>query len=172
MEMASIGFLLGAITAIIFVGIGVCFGRSDKGNTERELADDTDTSNVFDDRGWDRCRDHRCLEQLGAEEVTNTLQTIRIGATRTEKEALDYACECIHISSSLYRTHGKSRNYLERTLNKAQVESVPLTGHIEITDEDRRLYAQKKLKEELNQSDGKSFDEKLTLWIKYQKTKR
>lgn len=80
-------------------------------------------------------------------------------------------------SSSLYRTHGKSRNYLERTLNKAQVESVPLTGHIELTDEDRRQYAQKKMKEELSQWEknhpgtGKSFSERARLWRKYNQNK-
>ena len=80
-------------------------------------------------------------------------------------------------SSNLYRSHGKSRNYLERTLNKAQIESVPLTGHIELTDEDRRQYAQKKMKEELSQWDkdhpdkGKSFSERAKLWSKYNKNK-
>lgn len=38
MEWGCMGFLLGALTAIVFVGIGVCFGRNDK----RALDDDTD----------------------------------------------------------------------------------------------------------------------------------
>lgn len=80
-------------------------------------------------------------------------------------------------SSSLYRSHGKSRNYLERTLNKAEIESVPLTGHIEITDEDRRQYAQKKMREELSTWEkthpktARSFSEKARLWSKYNKNK-
>ena len=30
MEMGCIGFLLGALVCLVFTGIGVCFGRSDK----------------------------------------------------------------------------------------------------------------------------------------------
>lgn len=51
-------------------------------------------------------------------------------------------------SSSLYRATGKSRSYLERTLNKAQIECKPLIGHIEFTAEEKRAYAQKKESEE------------------------
>ena len=52
-------------------------------------------------------------------------------------------------SSSLYRAVGKSRSYLERTLNKAAVECKRLVGHIEFTIEEKRAYAQQKQKEEL-----------------------
>ena len=52
-------------------------------------------------------------------------------------------------SSSLYRATGKSRNYLERTLNKADKERVRLIGHIEFTAAEKKAYAQQKEKEEL-----------------------
>jgi len=52
-------------------------------------------------------------------------------------------------SSSLYRAVGKSRSYLERTLNKASKECKQLVGHIEFTTEEKRAYAQKREKEEL-----------------------
>lgn len=55
-------------------------------------------------------------------------------------------------SSALYResgrSTGKSRNYLERTLNKAEKNCVRLIGHIEFTDEEKRAYAKKKEEEE------------------------
>lgn len=51
-------------------------------------------------------------------------------------------------SSSLYRAVGKSRSYLNRTLNKAAKECKQLIGHIEFTAEEKRAYAQQKEKEE------------------------
>ena len=56
--------------------------------------------------------------------------------------------ERIFRASSLYRAHGKSRSYIERTLNKAEEKSVPLTGHIEFTAAEKKAYAQKKEAEE------------------------
>lgn len=46
--------------------------------------------------------------------------------------------------SALYRATGKSRNYLERTLNRAEKNFKPLIGHIEFTQDERRAYAQAK----------------------------
>lgn len=51
-------------------------------------------------------------------------------------------------TSQLYRASGKSRNYLERTLNKASTECAQLVGHIVFTTEEKRAYAQKKEQEE------------------------
>lgn len=58
-------------------------------------------------------------------------------------------------SSGLYRATGKSRKYLERTLNKAATECKRLVGHIEFTAEEKKAYAQKKEKEE--RATGKSY---------------
>lgn len=51
-------------------------------------------------------------------------------------------------SSGLYRASGKSRTYLERTLNRAATECTRLVGHIIFTDEEKKAYAQKKEQEE------------------------
>ena len=51
-------------------------------------------------------------------------------------------------TSQLYRASGKSRNYLERTLNKASTECTQLVGHIVFTAEEKKAYAQQKEKEE------------------------
>lgn len=58
-------------------------------------------------------------------------------------------------SSNLYRATGKSRNYLNRTLNKAESECVKLIGHIEFTAEEKRAYAAKKKFEEQGRSQTK-----------------
>lgn len=59
-------------------------------------------------------------------------------------------------TSRLYRATGKSRNYLERTLNKAATECTQLVGHIVFTDEEKKAYAQRKEKEE--RAAGSYFD--------------
>ena len=61
-------------------------------------------------------------------------------------------------TSSLYRASGKSRNYLERTLNKAEKDRTRLVGHIVFTDDEKRAYAQKKEKEEAAAGKGSYFD--------------
>lgn len=50
--------------------------------------------------------------------------------------------------SALFRKHGKSSVYLRNTLNKAEEEAVPLSGHIEFTKKDKMEYARQKEKEE------------------------
>ena len=54
-------------------------------------------------------------------------------------------------SSKLYRETGKSKNYIKRTLDKAESASAPLVGHIIFTREELKQYAQKKELEELAQ---------------------
>ena len=51
-------------------------------------------------------------------------------------------------SSRLYRSKGKSRTYLDRTLTRAASERKQLVGHIEFTDAEKKAYAQKKEAEE------------------------
>lgn len=101
MEMWSIGYLIGIITTIIFVGIGVCLGRADKDfdkrNTEGRV-DRSSTDNIHVHRGCGgRSSNNRCNKPMDAEEAINILQTLRVGASRTEKDALDYACKLILI---------------------------------------------------------------------------
>lgn len=54
----------------------------------------------------------------------------------------------LFVFSALYRDTGKSRNYLSRTLDKAESEAMCLYGHIEYTAQERREYAQRKQQEE------------------------
>lgn len=51
-------------------------------------------------------------------------------------------------ASALYRSSGKSRDYIARTLNKAEKERVELVGHVEFTKDEKRAYAKKKEAEE------------------------
>lgn len=52
-------------------------------------------------------------------------------------------------ASKLYRSKGKSRNYINRTLNRAESRSMQFVGHIVFTDDEKRAYAQKKEAEEM-----------------------
>ena len=56
--------------------------------------------------------------------------------------------ERVFRSSALFRASGKSKKYLEHTLNKAEKDCTRLVGHIEFTDEEKKAYAQKKELEE------------------------
>lgn len=58
-------------------------------------------------------------------------------------------------TSQLYRASGKSRNYLDRTLNKASTECAQLVGHIVFTAKEKKLYAQ--MKEQEERAAGKSY---------------
>ena len=49
-------------------------------------------------------------------------------------------------SSQLFRSFGKSRSYMDRTLNKAASDCVQLTGHIVLMDEEKREYKHKSKK--------------------------
>ena len=69
--------------------------------------------------------------------------------------------ERLFMASALYRSSGKSRNYLGRTLDKAQKNCTPLIGRIELTAEEKYRYAVQKQKEEY-----KSIDRRYNLWKK------
>jgi len=70
MEMGCIGFLIGAITAIIMIGIGVCFGgisnirdnTADRVNEGCMVLSRGSDSNFYDNilsGNWNRCVDER-----------------------------------------------------------------------------------------------------------------
>lgn len=86
MEWGCMGFLLGALTAIVFVGIGVCIGRNDKG----ESNGDTDNRVCVHCGDWNRSSDHGQPQQMDPEEVTAVLYLLRIGASSREKQVIDY----------------------------------------------------------------------------------
>lgn len=54
MELLFVGYLLGGLTSIIFVGIGVCFGRCDKGQLNADSDVRTDAPNRDRNRCWNK----------------------------------------------------------------------------------------------------------------------
>ena len=108
MEMLCFGFLIGAVTSIIFVGIGICFGRKEKG-TESERKHITGTSDnkggskdvrVLSDRCTDSVSDVRLRnrsrggderdDERMVEQALTVLEYFRVGACRYELEAIDW----------------------------------------------------------------------------------
>ena len=86
MELISIGFLAGALFAVIVCGTGVIYGRHDN----RQSDVDSDVRIYVPDRDRNRGSDHGQLEQMDPEEVTAVLYLFRIGATAREKQVIDY----------------------------------------------------------------------------------
>lgn len=68
--------------------------------------------------------------------------------------------EALFIQSALYRERGKSRNYITLTINKAERKHERLIGHIEFTKEELKAYAQRKQKEEAQES----LNEQMKKW--------
>ncbi len=106
--MLCFGFLIGAVTAIIFVGIGICFGRKEEG-TESERKHITGTSDnkggskdvrVLSDRCTDNVPDVRLRnrsrggderdDKRMVEQALTVLEYFRVGACRYELEAIDW----------------------------------------------------------------------------------
>ena len=84
MEMGCIGFLLGALVCLVFTGIGVCFGRSDK-----EQHDSDSDINIYvpmrhRNRGGNKRDDKPTYE-----EKIMVLNTLRTGTTIWEHKVID-----------------------------------------------------------------------------------
>lgn len=88
MEMASIGFLLGAVVAVIFVGIGVMFG--DVRNNKAGCDADSDMRVYVPCRNRSRRRDHRRIVSHGEKAVILTvlLHTYKNTLTTHEKDVI------------------------------------------------------------------------------------
>ena len=85
MEMGCIGFLIGALVCLVFTGIGVCFGRSDK----EQHDPDSDVTVYIPLRYRDRGSNKRDIPP-DAREITDVLYILRIGASSREKRVIDY----------------------------------------------------------------------------------
>ena len=87
MEMGCIGFLLGALMAIIFVGIGVCFGRTDEGHNTTEHGLDNDITIYVPMRYRNRGGDNR-QDKFNEDEIVTVLRVLRMDyrATLTDHE--------------------------------------------------------------------------------------
>lgn len=104
MEMLCFGFLIGAVTAIIFVGIGIVFGRKDKDNGDDNASADNSgidrNSEVLLHGRSDSVPDvHLRNRSRGGDERNNTpmeeravivLTNFRVGACRYETEVIDW----------------------------------------------------------------------------------
>lgn len=110
MEVIILCVTITSIMAIMLVGIGVSLARMDKDDCKRQCGADNHSNDMSDDRSRDRSSNDGCNQQMDAEEVINTIQTIRVGASQTEKEALDYACECIYIRDRLLKYINEVKN--------------------------------------------------------------
>lgn len=107
MEMLCLGFLIGAVTSIIFVGIGIVFGRGAEKKDERDKAGNTTSDNRdsevllhgrSDDvpdvslRNRDRNSVKRDSESM-AEKAVMVLQNFRVGACGFETSVIDWMIE-------------------------------------------------------------------------------
>lgn len=84
MEMGCIGFLLGALVCLVFTGIGVCFGRSDK-----EQHDSDSDINIYvpmrhRNRGGNKNNNPPTFE-----EKMMVLNTLRVGSSAFEQRIID-----------------------------------------------------------------------------------
>ena len=84
MGLWGIGFLFGAIMALVFTGIGVIIGDY-KDTSER----DTDVRIYIPVRHRHRSRTER-VYQPTSEEITDVLCVMRLGASDHEKDVIDY----------------------------------------------------------------------------------
>jgi len=109
MEVWIFAILIGIWFSVLLLGAGILIGRGihgkrsddvvDKSVDEREpILDSSDLSDV-QCGGGDRSGNQRDNPQV--DEVISVLDTLRVGASRTEKAALDYSKECIDIAHKL-----------------------------------------------------------------------
>ena len=95
MYMFCFGLMGGMILAVIFIAGGAVYAR----NTQRTNAVDSDIRVYVPSRDRDRSGYQRDNPQV--DEVISVLDTLRVGASSTEKAAIDYSKECIDIAHKL-----------------------------------------------------------------------
>lgn len=102
MEVWLFAILMGMWFCALFLITGILIGRgirNDKGNTERADGVDSDCRVYVPCRDRDRGGDRSDNPQV--DEVISVLDTLYVGASSTEKAAIDYAKECIDIAHKL-----------------------------------------------------------------------
>ena len=92
MEMFCFGIFAGMILAVIFIAGGAVYASRD---TKRTNDVDSDCRVYVPCRDRDRSGNRSVLERMDAEEVIIGLQHLRMALSRSEKEYLDYACDCV-----------------------------------------------------------------------------
>ena len=96
MDMFCLGVLAGVVFAIIVFTSGVLYG-----DYQREHSGNNDDIIHFSCRNGSRSGSEREAQPMDAEEALTILANFRIGASRTEREALYYVAECVHIRNRL-----------------------------------------------------------------------
>lgn len=96
MEMFCFGIFAGMILAVIFIAGGAVYANRD---TQRANDVDSDIHIYVPSRNRTRSSDNGCNQSV--DEVISVLDTLRVGASSTEKAALDYSKECIDIAHKL-----------------------------------------------------------------------
>ena len=92
MEWGCIGFLLGAIVCLVFVGVGVCISdRDNKG----QPCDDSDVRIYVLSRHRDRSRNQRIYKQHSKEEMSFVLHDVKRLTRGWEREIMDAAIDFI-----------------------------------------------------------------------------
>lgn len=81
---------------------GVIVSVVNFGMDERERDSDNDMRIYVPSRSRNRGGDNGRDKRMETEEVINGLQTIRMAASRQEKEYIDYACECVAIREKIF----------------------------------------------------------------------
>lgn len=84
MEMGCIGFLLGALVCLVFTGIGVCFGRSNK----EQHGSDSDINIYVPMRHRNR-GSSKNNNPPTCEEKIMVLNTLRVGSSAFEQRIID-----------------------------------------------------------------------------------
>lgn len=83
-EWGCIGFLLGALVCLVFTGIGVCFGRSDK-----EQHDPDSDVNVYIPVRHRNRSGNKNNNPPTFEEKMMVLNTLRVGTSGFEQKVID-----------------------------------------------------------------------------------
>lgn len=96
MEMFCFGLMGGMIVAVIFIAGGAVYAQRD---IKRTNDVDSDIRVYVPCRDRDRSGNQRDNPQV--DEVISVLDTLYVGASSTEKAALDYSKECIDIAHKL-----------------------------------------------------------------------
>lgn len=96
MEMFCFGIFAGMILAVIFIAGGAVYAQRD---TQRTNDVDSDCRVYVPSRDRDRSGNRSDNPQV--DEVISVLDTLYVGASSTEKAALDYSKECIDIAHKL-----------------------------------------------------------------------
>lgn len=115
MEVYMLSIVVGLLLAASFVMIGVVIAHASERDTEDCTKCKHNSNNILCDGGDNMCnsvvgninkpinsgQDMELDDKAG--DAINRLNTLRVGTTRSEQEAIDFAIECIEIRIRLER---------------------------------------------------------------------